>query len=62
MRQFSFFKATYNFTEINVLHVALKKKDFLENLCILFCFVQLKGILFNLLCVSFNFLSVLWKT
>ena len=33
-----------------MLYVALKK-DFLENSCILSCFVQLKSILFNLLCV-----------
>ena len=30
---------------------SLEKEDFLENLHILFCFVQLKSILFNLLCV-----------
>ena len=33
-----------------VVH-SLEKEDFLENLHVLSCFVQLKTILFNLLCV-----------
>ena len=41
-----------------VVH-SLEKEDFLKNVCILSCFVQLKSILSNLLCVSYLFFRTL---
>ena len=40
-----------NFTVYLCVVRSLEKEDFLENLCILSCFVQLKSVLFNLFCV-----------
>ena len=43
-----------------VVH-SLEKEDFLKNVCILSCFVQLKSILSNLLCVS-DLFSEHWQS